>query len=59
MVSLCGGDQVKQANEFLADQVFIIEGEVLYGAEGDGICEDACIKQVDGVVRKQGGYHTT
>ena len=47
MVPLHGGDQVEQANKFLANQVFIIEGEVLYGVEGDGICEDACVKQMD------------
>ena len=59
MVSLCGGDQVEQTKEFLADQVFIVEGEVLYGAEGDGICADACVKQMDCIVGKQCGYHTT
>ena len=59
MVLLRGGDQVEQANKFLANQVFIIEGKVLYGAEGDGICEDACVKQMDCVVGKQSGYHTS
>ena len=49
---------MEQANKFLANQVFIIKGEVLYGAEGDGICEDACVKQMDCVVGKQSGYHT-
>ena len=59
MVPLRGRDQVKQANELLGNQVFVIEGEVLYGAEGDGICEDACVKQMDCVVGKQSGYHTS
>ena len=59
MVPLRGRYQVKQANEFLANQVFVIEGEVLYGAEGDGICEDACVKQMDCIVGKQSGYHTS
>ena len=57
MVPLRGGDQVEQANKFLANQVFIIEGEVLYGAEGDGICEDARVKQMDCIVGNQSGYH--
>ena len=59
MVPLRGRDQVEQVNEFLANQVFVIEGEVLYGTEGDGICEDACVKQMDCVVGKQGGYNTS
>ena len=50
---------MEQANEFLANQVFVIEREVLYGAEGNGICEDAYVKQMDCVVGKQGGYHTS
>ena len=58
MVPLCGSDQVEQTNEFLTNQIFIIEGEVLYSVEGDGICEDACVKQMDCVVWKQSGYHT-
>ena len=57
MVLLRGRDQVKQANKFLANQVFVIEGEVLYGTEGDGICEDACVKQMDCIVGKQSEYH--
>ena len=59
MVPLSGGDQMEQANEFLANQVFVIEREVLYGTEGGGICEDACVKQMDCVVGKQSGYHTS
>ena len=47
---MCGGDKVKQVDKFLADHVFIIEREVLYNVEDDGVCEDACIKQMDGVV---------
>ena len=50
---------MKQADEFLADQVFVIERKVLYGMEGDGICEDACVKQMDCIVGKQGGYNTS
>ena len=49
---------MEKANEFLTNQVFIIEREVLYGAEGDWICKNACVKQMDSVIRKQGGYHT-
>ena len=58
MVPLHGGDQVEKVNKFLTNQVFIIEREVLYGVEGDWICEDACVKQMDSVVWKQGWYHT-
>ena len=35
---------MKQADEFLADYVFIIEREVLYDAEDSGVCEDACVE---------------
>ena len=52
MVLLHGGDQMEQVNEFLANQIFVIEREVLYGAEGNGICEDACVKQMDCIVGK-------
>ena len=41
---------MKQADEFLADHVFIIEREVLYDTKDDGVCKDACTKQMDGVV---------
>ena len=50
---------MEHVNEFLANQGFVIEREVLYSAEGDGICEDACVKQMDCVVGKQSGYHTS
>ena len=41
---------MKQADELLADHVFIIEREVLYDVEDGGVCEDACVEQMDGVV---------
>ena len=37
-------------NEFLENQVFVIEREVFYSVEDDGICENACVKQMDGIV---------
>ena len=58
MVSLRGGDQMEQANEFLTNHIFVIEREVFYGAEGNGIGENASVKQMDCVIRKQGGHHT-
>ena len=45
-----GGNKVKQADDLLADYVFIIEREVLYDAEDGGVCKDACVKQMDGIV---------
>ena len=41
---MCGRNKVKQADEFLANYVFIIEREVFYDAEDDGVCEDACVE---------------
>ena len=49
MVPLCKRNKVKQADEFLADHVFIIEREVFYNAEDGGVCEDACVKEMDSV----------
>ena len=50
VVPLCGRNQVKQADELLVDYVFIIERKVLYDAEDGGVCKDACVKQMDGIV---------
>ena len=41
---------MKQADELLANHVFIIKREVLYDAEDGEVCEDACVEQMDGVV---------
>ena len=37
-------------NEFLENQVFVIEREVFYSMEDDRICEKACVKQMDSIV---------
>ena len=41
---------MKQADELLANHVFIIKREVLYDMEDGGVCEDTCVKQMDGVI---------
>ena len=41
---------MKQANKLLTNQVLIIEREVLYDTENDGVCKNACIEQMDTIV---------
>ena len=41
---------MEEAYELLANQVFIIEREVFYDAEDDGVCENACVELLDSVV---------
>ena len=43
-------DIVEQGNKFLANQVIIIGREVFDDAQDDGICENTCVKQMDGIV---------
>ena len=44
VISLGGGNVMEQANQFLADQVFLEQRKILYGAEDDGIGEDGGVK---------------
>ena len=46
MVSLCCGDVMKQADQFLTDQVFMKERKVLYGVEDGGIGEDGGVERM-------------
>ena len=41
---------MKQADKLLANHVFIIKREVLYNMEDGGVCKDACVEQMVGVV---------
>ena len=41
---MCGGNEVKQVDKFLADYVFIIERKVLYNVEDGVVCKDACVE---------------
>ena len=48
MVPLSGSDVMEQANQFLADQVFLEQGKILDGAENDGIGEDGGVERMGG-----------
>ena len=48
MVSLGSSDVMKETDQFLTDQVFLVEGEVLYGMEDGGIGEDGGIERMGG-----------
>ena len=48
MVSLGSCDIMKEADQFLADQIFLEQREVLYGAEDGGTGEDGGIKRMGG-----------
>ena len=50
MVPSCGGNEVKQVDELLADHVFVIEREVFYDAKDNGVCKDACVEQMNSIV---------
>ena len=46
MVSLSGSNVMEQANQFLTDQIFLEQREILYGAEDDGVGEDGGVKRM-------------
>ena len=48
MVSLSGSDIMEQANQFLADQVFLEQRKIFDGAEDDGIGEDGGVERMGG-----------
>ena len=48
MVSLCSCDIMKEADQLLADQIFLEQREILYGVEDGGIGEDGGIKRMGG-----------
>ena len=48
MVLLGGGDIMKETDQFLTDQVFLKEREVLYGMEDGGIGEDGSVERMGG-----------
>ena len=48
VVSLGSSDIMEQANQFLADQVFLEQGKILDGAEDDGIGEDGGVERMGG-----------
>ena len=48
MVLLGGGDIMKETDQFLTDQVFLKEREVLYGVEDGGIGENGGIERMSG-----------
>ena len=48
MVLLCHRDIMKETDQLLADQVFLEQGEVLYGVEDGGIGEDGGVKRMGG-----------
>ena len=48
MVSLSGSNVMEQTNQFLTDQIFLEQREILYCAEDDGIGEDGGIERMGG-----------
>ena len=48
VVSLRGCDIMEQTNQFLTDQIFLEQREILYGAEDDRIGEDGGVKRMGG-----------
>ena len=48
MVSLSSRNVMEQTNQFLTDQIFLEQREILYGAEDDGIGEDGGVKRMGG-----------
>ena len=46
MVSLCGSYIMKEADQLLADQIFLEQREILYGMEDDGSGEDGGVKRM-------------
>ena len=48
MVSLCSRDIMKEADQLLADQIFLEQREILYGVEDGGIGEDGGVKRMGG-----------
>ena len=48
MISLCRCDIKKEADQLRADQIFLEQGEILYGVGDDGIGEDGGVKRMGG-----------
>ena len=48
MVPLCGCDIMKETDQLLTDQVFLEQGEVLYGVEDGRTGEDGGVKRMGG-----------
>ena len=48
VVSLGGGDIMKETDQFLTNQVFLKEREVLYGMEDGRIGEDGGVERMSG-----------
>ena len=46
MVSLGRGDIMKEADQFLTDQILLKEGEVLYGVEDSRIGKDGGVERM-------------
>ena len=48
MVLLCNGNIMEEADQLLADWVFLEQREIFYGVEDDGIGEDGGVKRMGG-----------
>ena len=48
MVPLCCSNIMEQMNQFLTDQIFLEQREILYGVEDNGIGEDGGVKRMGG-----------
>ena len=48
MVPLRRCNIMEQTNQFLTDQIFLEQREILYGVEDDGVGEDGSIKRMGG-----------
>ena len=48
MVSLCCCNIMEQTDQFLTDQIFLEQREILYGAEDDGVGEDGGVERMGG-----------
>ena len=48
MVSLCSCNVMKKADQLLTDQIFLEQGEILYGVEDGGTGEDGGVKRMGG-----------
>ena len=46
MVPLHSCNIMEQTNQFLTDQIFLEQREILYGAEDDGTGEDGGVKRM-------------
>ena len=48
MIPLGRSDIMKETDQLLTDQIFLEEGEVLYGVEDDGVGKDGGVERMGG-----------